>query len=59
MENKMFMCEMFGCFDSATHDIGFANGEEFQVCESCLEFLELELSVEIKFVKEFANRKGN
>jgi hypothetical protein len=57
MENKMFMCEMFGCFDSATHDIGFANGEEFQVCESCLEFLELEPSVEIKFVKEFANRK--
>jgi hypothetical protein len=59
MENKMFMCEMFGCFDSATHDIGFTNGEEFQVCESCLEFLELEPSVEIKFVKEFANRKGN
>lgn len=55
----MFMCEMFGCFDSATHDIEFTNAEEFQVCETCLEFLRREPSVEIKFVKEFANRKGN
>jgi hypothetical protein len=31
----MFECEMAGCSDSATHDIKFVSGEQFQICESC------------------------
>lgn len=60
MENKMFMCEMTGCFDSATHDIEFTNeDEEYQICESCLEFWKLEAPLDLKSVKEFANRTAS
>ena len=59
MENKMFLCEMTGCFDDGTHDIQFTNGEEFQVCESCLEFWKLDTEYKINSVKEFANRKAS
>ena len=55
----MFLCEMTGCFDDGTHDIQFTNGEEFQVCESCLEFWKLDTEYKIKSVKEFANRKAS
>ena len=37
MENKLFACEMFGCFDSSTQDVTFAN-DTYQLCDSCASF---------------------
>ncbi len=53
----MFDCEMTGCFDSATHDILFMNGEEFQVCDSCVSYWKRNGWDKVVSLKEFANRK--
>lgn len=53
----MFDCEMTGCFDSATHDILFTNGEELQICDSCVSYWKRNNWFQVVSLKEFANRK--
>ena len=55
----MFECDMAGCFDSATYDIEFVNGEKFQICDSCESYWKHNDFGDVKSIKEFANRKGN
>jgi hypothetical protein len=54
----MFECEMTGCFDSATHDIKFVNEkEEYQICDSCVDYWKHNDENDVESIKEFANRK--
>jgi hypothetical protein len=39
MENKLFACEMTGCFDSATQD-KVLDGKTHQLCSDCAEWWE-------------------
>lgn len=52
MENKMFMCEMVGCFDSAVYDVRFSNEvETHQVCQSCVDFWRLQEAISVEMEK--------
>ena len=56
MENKLFACEMSGCFDSAEYDITFSDEPDttYQVCQSCLDYWQFEESTSVT-VKERVN----
>lgn len=55
MENRLFLCEMAGCFDGATHDIKFLNGEEFQICDRCEDYWKHDDDKQVESITKFAN----